>query len=147
MSLQLETNIGLGVKLIREASLPTAIGAVRKIVSTRNSNFNGFGEAYVSELFGGLTNAWKLNLICTSNFHVAYGKFMFVFTDGGNTYRKVVVSDDDSHRICIPPKVWYGFRNLTPHKGVLINIIDHVYDSDKALSCGVGCFQFDWEEI
>ena len=59
--------------------IPTQGGDIYHALKKSDNNFNGFGEAYFSNIDFDNIKAWKRHLKMTCNLIVPYGKVRFVF--------------------------------------------------------------------
>lgn len=128
-------------------------GAVLHWVRTDSAFFDGFGEAYFSEVFPGAVKAWKRNLRVTQRLAVPVGQVSLGLYDsrsGSPSYGAVELHElGRSHGyalIVIPPLVWYGWRCSSDTPALVANCIASVYDpADSEQSTHpTGMPSFEW---
>ncbi len=112
--------------------------------------FNGFGEAYFSEIEPQAIKAWKRHKEMTLNLIVPTGAIRFVLLDDRiNEEGKIwqtVLSKDNYQRLTIPPMVWVGFQGVSNGNSMLLNIANITHSSDEVNVKDIKEINFNWEE-
>ena len=118
--------------------------AMRKI----DSGFNGFGEAYFSEVSFNSIKAWKRHKEMTLNLVVPIGKIKFVLFDdregSNNQFQEVTISRDYYCRLTVPPMVWLGFKGLSKTGSMLLNIANIGHDQLEVDKKNINEIKFNW---
>jgi len=108
---------------------------VMHAIKKSDAGFNGFGEAYFSNIKYNAVKAWKRHQSMTLNLVVPVGVIKFViFDDRDNDQIKLqefIVSADNYCRITIPPMVWFGFQGLSEDGAILLNVANIEHDPDE----------------
>lgn len=132
------------IELIPLATIPTAGGDVRRILKKTDRGYSEFGEAYFTFIDCGFVKAWKSHQIMQMNLVVAVGKVRFVFYDGMQ-FREEIIGQTNYSRLCVPPKVWFGFQGLDVGSNLVINISNILHDPDESDRVAVEAITYDWK--
>lgn len=125
--------------------IPTKGGDIFHALKSSESDFNGFGEAYFSNIDFNNIKAWKRHLKMTCNLIVPNGKVRFVFFDEDLSTNKIVdIGVDNYCRITVKPKTWFGFKGLNSPSSLILNIADIPHDSNEIERKEINFFNFDW---
>ena len=66
------------------------------------------------------------------NLLVPLGSVRFVFYDENKKLLlNIVICEENYLRITVSPKIWFGFKCLSSHKSLILNISDHLHDPDE----------------
>ena len=104
-------------------------GDVLHVLKASEDEFHGFKEAYFSTIKKNKIKAWKRHLMMTMNLIIPIGKVQFNFYDESkNLLKKTIVGEDNYCRITVPPKIWFGFKGLSPHTSYILNISNEPHD-------------------
>lgn len=110
--------------------------------------FNGFGEAYFSEIHRNSIKAWKRHTEMTSNLIVPSGSIRFVFFDDrkkNNTiFQEIVISRDNYSRLTVPPMIWMGFQGLAYQTSILMNLSNIEHNPNEVDILEITEIDFDW---
>jgi len=110
-------------------------GNIRKIISLESSGYNGFGEAYLSNIKKGETKGWKKHKKMTLNLFVIFGEVDFyIMKEFGitkNNYFHIKLNSIKNNRLTIPPNFWVAFRGLSKGSSTIINISDIKHDEEE----------------
>ena len=125
--------------------IPTKGGDIYHALKTSDSDFNGFGEAYFSNIEFNNIKAWKRHLNMTCNLIVPHGKVRFVFFDEEIINNEVVdIGVDNYCRITVKPKTWFGFKGLTSPSSLILNISDIPHNPKEIERKEINSIKFDW---
>ncbi len=125
--------------------IPTEGGDIYHALKTCDNGFNGFGEAYFSNIEFNNIKAWKRHLNMTCNLIVPHGKVRFVFFDENIVTNKIVdVGVDNYCRITVKPKTWFGFKGLNSPSSLILNISDIPHNPQEIERKDVNSIKFDW---
>ena len=104
-----------------------------------------FGEAYFSKIKFGKIKAWKYHIKTTLNLIVPYGKVKFVFySQKDEKFRVVEIGEKKYLRLTVPPKIWFGFKGLSKHESIILNIANIEHDPKEILRCEKKKINFNW---
>lgn len=130
--------------------IKTPNGNVLHAMKKNDHGFNGFGEAYFSEIEPQAIKAWKRHKEMTLNLIVPTGAIRFVLLDDRiNEEGKIwqtVLSKDNYQRLTIPPMVWVGFQGVSNGNSMLLNIANITHSSDEVNVKDIKEINFNWEE-
>ena len=131
------------IKSLKIIRLPEGdIMHVLKKSELKNWNFN---EAYFSKIKFNKIKAWKFHLKMTLNLTVPYGKVKFVFysvRDG--QFRVIKLGEGYYARLTVPPKIWFGFKGISRHESIILNLSNVKHDSKEILRCKQSDIKFSW---
>jgi len=123
-------------------------GDVMRGIRTSSNGYNGFEEAYFSEIQYGKIKGWKRHLKMTLNLLVPVGKIKFVmFNDlehKNSTFHEVILSKENYQRLTIPPMTWVAFQGLDTKTSVLLNIANIVHDPEETERMDLYLSNYDW---
>ena len=130
--------------------IKTSGGDILHAMKKNDYGFNGYGEAYFSEIEPQSVKAWKQHKEMTLNLIVPMGAIRFVlFDDRKNEQGKiwqVTLSKNNYKRLTIPPMVWFGFQGVSNSNSMLLNIANIVHNPDEANVKNIEEIEFDWEK-
>jgi dTDP-4-dehydrorhamnose 3,5-epimerase len=118
--------------------IPTLHGEVRHALKASNPGFAGFGEVYLSEIFGGQIKGWKRHRRMVMNLVVVNGTVQFILHDGTDECRSHVISvteRDRYGRLTVPPGLWMAFQGIGRGSNLLMNIASCEHDPEEGESC------------
>ena len=125
-------------------------GNVMHAMKSTSLGYEGFGEAYFSQIEKDAVKAWKRHKKMTLNLIVPVGKIRFIFFDDRNAtktqFQEVIISKQNFCRLTVPPMIWMGFQGLSDSASVLLNIanIEHnVHEVDRR---NIKQIKFNWNE-
>ena len=110
-----------GVSITPLDLIDTPGGMVMHAMKETSPGYNGFGEAYFSQINNGSIKAWKRHKKMTLNLVVPLGKIKFVMFDDRNglkLFQEVIISRSNYCRLTIPPMIWVG-----PPKSLVVLLI------------------------
>ena len=117
-----------GVKLSPIKQIVVPGGNVFHAMKNSDEGYNGFGEAYFSNIEPKAIKAWKRNKEMTLNLIVSIGTIRFVIYDDRkdstsfDRFYEVTLSQENYHRLTVPPMVWMGFQCVGNVTAMVLNI-------------------------
>ena len=96
-----------------------------------------FGQVYVSATYPGVVKAWHFHKLQVDNFACVAGmvKLVLVDTREGSPTKGAVneffVGDWNQMIVRIPPGVYHGFKCISDHEAIVVNMATEVYNYDK----------------
>jgi len=107
--------------------------------------FNGFGEAYFSQINFNKIKAWKRHKKMTCNLIVPYGKVRFVFLDDLEGNKNIIdIGSENYCRITVLPGIWFGFKGLNSPSSLILNIADIPHEPNEIERKEIQAINFDW---
>ena len=131
------------VKNLKIIRLPEGdIMHVLKKSELKNWNFN---EAYFSKIKFNKIKAWKYHLKMTLNLTVPKGKVKFVFYSAKDSRFKVIKLGEGHYaRLTVPPKIWFGFKGISKHESIILNLSNATHEPKEILRCKKNDIKFNW---
>ena len=112
--------------------IPLEEGDVLHVLKASEEEFNGFKEAYFSQIKKNKIKAWKRHLRMTMNLVIPIGKVQFNFYDENkNLIKNIIIGEKNYCRLTVPPKIWFGFKGLSLHTSYILNISDESHDPSE----------------
>ena len=104
-----------------------------------------FGEAYFSKIKSGKIKAWKYHLKMILNLVVPYGKVKFVFySQKDKNFKTVEIGEKEYLRLTVPPKIWFGFKGISKHESIILNVANIKHNPKEILRCKKNKIDFNW---
>jgi len=125
----------------------TVGGNVLKGLLKTEPSFNGFGEAYFSEVMPGAVKAWKYHKEMTLNLIVPKGSVKFVFYDGSNgedIFREIIIGSENYSRITVKPGIWFGFKGMHKETSLVLNIADILHNPEEVERLSADHIKYNW---
>jgi len=137
-----------GVLLTPLKIIKTESGDVLHSIKSSSQGFNGFGEAYFSEVKPNAIKGWKMHNIMTLNISVPIGKIRFVLFDERSSsdkkFQEVIISKENYFRLTVPPRVWLAFQGLSKSNSLLLNVANVAHDPKESVIKDLHEINFDW---
>jgi dTDP-4-dehydrorhamnose 3,5-epimerase len=125
---------GLSFKPLKRIATPN--GEVRHGLKVTDEGFEGFGEAYFTEVFPNSVKGWKRHKLMTMNLVIVSGTVRFVIHNGRGELEVHVLSVDDH----VPPGVWMAFQGVGLGLNLILNLASHMHDPNEAEVCELDVF-------
>ena len=139
-----------GAKLTPLRKIENPLGDVLHAMKNSDIGFAGFGEAYFSTIKYGVIKPWKKHLRMTLNLVVPIGEIRFVLYDdreGSFTkerFMDINLSQDNYHRLTVPPGIWVGFKGEGNSINMLLNLADLEHDPLEVVRTNIDKINFKW---
>jgi dTDP-4-dehydrorhamnose 3,5-epimerase len=128
--------------------IETPGGSVMHAVKNTSVGFDGFGEAYFSNIDFGAIKAWKRHKLMTLNLVVPIGKVKFVMFDDRNdkkgTFQEITVSEDNYCRVTVPPMIWMGFIGQSSNGSLIMNVANLQHDQNEVDKLNLNQIKYKW---
>ena len=147
--MKIENDIN-GVFLTPLKIIDTPGGDVLHGMKFDDPGFNGFGEAYFSNIEPEIIKGWKRHKLMTLNLIVPIGIVRFVIYDdrvptcSHTKFREIILSKRNYQRLTIPPMVWFAFQGLGKEQSLVLNIANIKHESEEVDQKLVNEIDFDW---
>tara|TARA_Y100000589_G_C27196473_1_gene647043 strand:- start:4584 stop:5027 length:444 start_codon:yes stop_codon:yes gene_type:complete len=129
------------------------LGNIRHIFDSNKAGFNGFSEAYISEINPLKIKGWVLHKNKTSNFIVVKGHVRFVFIESNNPERFITYElsslDEKPHlysRLCVEPNVWFAFQGLHCKVSRVLNLSNVFHSETLSIRKTLSTFKYCWDK-
>ena len=81
----------------------------------------------------------------TLNLTVPQGKVKFVFYSAKDSRFKVIKLGEGHYaRLTVPPKIWFGFKGISKHESIILNLSNATHDPNEILRCKKNDIKFNW---
>ncbi len=123
-----------GVKTKKLRVIPDERGRLMEILRCDEEIFKKFGQIYLTTAMPGVVKGWHYHKIQTDNFAVVHGMIKVVLYDdrqNSSTRGKVAEYFLGVHNpmlLQIPPMVFHGFKCISEHEALLINVPSEPYN-------------------
>ena len=125
-------------------------GQVMHAMKESSVGYEGFGEAYFSQVDKGAIKAWKRHKKMTLNLLVPVGKIRFVLFDdreiSKSQFQEVIISKDEYYRLTVPPMIWLGFQGLFSGPSLLLNIANIEHDPNEVDRREINKINYKWSK-
>tara|TARA_Y100000991_G_C21927422_1_gene329297 strand:+ start:666 stop:1103 length:438 start_codon:yes stop_codon:yes gene_type:complete len=126
-------------------------GNIRHVLKSNQDGFNGFSEAYISEIKPLEIKGWVLHKNKTSNFIVIKGHVKFVFVESQN-HEKFILHELSSlegksnlySRLSVEPNVWFAFQGLHSRVSRVLNISNISHEETISIRKDLDSFNYSW---
>ena len=117
--------------------VPDARGRLMEMLRADDDLFLKFGQVYLTAAYPGAVKAWHYHERQTDHFVCVSGMMKVVLYDDreGSPTRGVInqffIGDHNPLLVQIPPLVFHGFKCISEHEALVVNIPTEVYDYAK----------------
>ena len=120
-------------------------GNIMRVLDKNELKNRTFGEVYFSKIKSGKIKAWKYHLKMILNLVVPHGKVKFVFySQKDKNFKIVEIGEKKYLRLTVPPKIWFGFKGISKHESIILNVTNIKYNPKEILRCNKNKIDFDW---
>ena len=139
-----------GIKISTLKQLEVPGGDVFHVMKNSDEGYNGFGEAYFSNIEPKAIKAWKRHKEMTLNLIVPVGTIRFVIYDDRkvstsfNSFYEVTLSQENYHRLTVPPMVWMGFQGVGNVPAMVLNIASIPHEVNEVDKKEIKDILFNW---
>ena len=117
--------------------IPDERGRLMEILRNDDEIFRKFGQIYLTAAYPGVVKGWHYHKVQWDHFVVVHGMMKIVLYDSRKdspTHGKVNEFFMGTHNpmvLQIPPYVFHGFKCISEHEAVVINVPTEVYHYDE----------------
>ena len=126
------------IKVIKGKIIKNKKGDIKKFITKKSSEYNGFGECYFSEIKKSQSKGWKKNKTTNQLISVIKGKVKFYMIDDRKkkikTSNFILDENKNYKKIIIPKNVWYAFKGLGNEKSILFNFLSVEHKKTKIIN-------------
>ena len=144
-----------GVKTKKLRVLPDDRGRLTEMLRSDDDLFIKFGQCYMTTTYPGVVKAWHYHKIQTDNFVVITGMFRVALYDARNDsatkgeVNDFFIGDHNMMLLQIPPGIYHGWKCISEHEGIVVNISTELYNYDDPdeyrLPYDTDEIPYDWE--
>jgi dTDP-4-dehydrorhamnose 3,5-epimerase len=124
----------MGVKSKPLKVIPDERGRLMEMLRSDEEIFMRFGQVYMTTAYPGVVKGWHYHKVQYDNMIVVKGMMKIVLYDSRSdspTYKDVnefFLGDYNPRLLHIPPLVFHGFKCISDHEAMVINIPTEVYN-------------------
>lgn len=139
-----------GINLSPLKKIKNSKGDIYHALKNSDSFYNGFGEAYFSNVNFNCIKGWKKHTSMTLNIFVPHGSIKFVIFDDrpkSNTkgdFFAVILSKKNYQRLTIDPGLWVAFQGVEHGVNILLNIANIQHDPEESINRELDQIYYDW---
>ncbi|MEN7549784.1 dTDP-4-dehydrorhamnose 3,5-epimerase [Rapidithrix thailandica] len=139
-----------GIQITPLKVIPGELGDIYHAFKRSDEGFEGFGEAYFSNVKTGTIKGWKKHSRMILNLVVPVGAIKFVLFDdreGSPTqgmYNEFVHSLENYNRLTVPQGVWMAFQGVGNGQNMLLNIASIPHDPQESENQPLEAIQYEW---
>ena len=117
--------------------IPDERGRLAEMLRSDDEVFIKFGQCYFTTTYPGVVKAWHFHKLQTDNFVAVTGMFkvaLFDTRDGSPTKGEVnefFLGDFKPTLLQIPPGVYHGWKCISEHEGIVVNVSTETYNYDE----------------
>ncbi len=126
-------------------------GDIFHAMKSIDAGFNGFGEAYFSEVLYGEVKGWKKHRDMVLNLVVPQGAVRFVAYDDrpssstNGSFYEVELSTENYYRLTVPNGIWLAFQGVGESRNLLLNMASIPHDPKESEVCDIDDIKFGWK--
>jgi dTDP-4-dehydrorhamnose 3,5-epimerase len=106
--------------------------------------FEGFGEAYFSEIHQGAIKNWRRHRQAVLNLIVPTGSVRFVVHDGDAFAEHEIGRASDYARLVISPGLWFALQGIGPGTSLILSLSSLEHDPSEAETLSLADIPFRW---
>jgi len=139
-----------GVRLQPLRQIKDELGSVMHWMRSDSPLFERFGEVYFSVINPNITKAWKQHSEMIQNIVVPVGEVLFVLHDERRNsptfgmFNRFRLGPNHYSLLQIPPKVWYGFKEVGGQVSIIGNCTSIPHDPSEAVQTNISTFKHAW---
>lgn len=121
--------------------IPHPKGTIYHAMKMSESTYEGFGEAYFSQIIKNETKGWKKHTRMVLNLVVPVGDVTLYIYDE-ITRQTITISVGTQHyrRVTVKPHYWVAFRGQGEGLNLILNIASLEHDPDEAINVPLESF-------
>src|SRR5690606_21014897 len=114
--------------------MPDERGRLMEMLRSDDEIFLKFGQVYLTSAYPGVTKAWHYHRLQTDHFIVVRGMMKVVLYDsreGSPTHgiiNEFFMGDHNPMLLQIPPLVYHGFKCISEHEALVVNVPTELYN-------------------
>ena len=130
-------------------------GRLMEMLRTDDSEFQKFGQVYMTTAYPGVTKAWHYHKIQTDYFVCVRGMMKVVLFDSREdsptkgVVNEFFIGDFNPLMVVIPPGVYHGFKCISEHEAIVVNTPTEMYSrttpDEYRVDAHDQSIPYDWE--
>ena len=119
-------------------------GDIFHAMKKSDTDFDGFGEVYFSQIYKNNVKGWKTHTRTTLNIVVPIGKIKFViYNDNTKEFFTITLSQRKYLRLTVRPGLWVAFKGIN-EDNMLLNMISIEHDPSESINKDLREFNYAW---
>ena len=82
----------------------------------------------------------------TSKYDLCFDVLFVFYDENTNEIKEFIIGESNYSRLYVPPKVWFGFKNLSNADSLVVNIASIEHDDTEVHNRDIREIQYDWEK-
>lgn len=142
-----------GVVSSQSSEITVPGGNVKKLLRADECAYQGFGEAYLVTINGGVVKDWRLHKRMTANLFLLSGIVRLVLFDPRKDsithkkFQEILLSGSKQLRVTISPGIWFAFRAESKANSLLLNISNILHDDNEVVRAQKNQISYNWPKI
>lgn len=126
-----------GVKVKKLKWIPDERGSLMEILRASDSQFEQFGQVYITTAYPGVVKAWHYHKIQTDNIAIIKGMAKLVLYDNRPSsptkgeLMEFFAGELNPLLIQVPPNVLHGFKGIGEKEAVFLNVPTEEYNHEN----------------
>jgi len=126
-----------GVKLKRLKVIPDERGRLMEILRCDDEIFQKFGQVYMTTVLPGVVKGWHYHSRQTDNFAAIHGMLKVALYDAREDsptrgmINEFFIGEHNPMLIQVPPGVYHGFKGISEHETIVINVPTEPYNHEE----------------
>ena len=135
--------------------IPDERGRLAEMLRSDDEVFIKFGQCYFTTTYPGVVKAWHFHKLQTDNFVAVTGMFKVALYDARDDsptkgeVNEFFLGDFNSTLLQIPPGVYHGWKCISEHEGIVVNVSTETYNYDEPdeyrLPFDTDDIPYDWD--
>jgi len=127
-------------------------GNIQHGMKKGEDGYQGFGEAYFSNINSNSIKGWKRHFSMILNIIVPIGRIRFVLFDDRedsltrHKYQELIIAENNYGRLTVPPMIWLGFQGLSKGRNLLLNISNIIHDPKEQENIMLEDIKYNWSK-
>lgn len=123
-----------GVQVKKLVQIPDERGRLMEILRCDDKEFTKFGQVYITTGFPGVVKAWHYHHKQSDAFCVVHGTMKVVLYDARKDsptcgcVNEFFMGPLNPILVTIPSYVYHGFKTVSEHEAILVNLVTEPYD-------------------
>lgn len=122
-------------------------GDILHAIKKSDIGYDGFGEAYFSNINKGDIKGWKKHTKMILNLIVPVGEIEFViYNEDKKEFFNINISQKNYQRITVKPGLWVAFQGIAI-QNILLNLSNIEHNINEAINLDLDEIKYRWLQI
>tara|TARA_B100000989_G_C19517192_1_gene462253 strand:- start:1952 stop:2386 length:435 start_codon:yes stop_codon:yes gene_type:complete len=133
------------IKLFNLKKIKNLKGNLQLIKKSNRDNLKKIKEIYSLWVNKNKIKGWNLHKKMTVSLVILVGKVKVVIYDPKNhNFNKFIIKESKPQMLVIPPKKYFGIKNLYKNKSLLLNLADLKHSKNEYIKRPLKKINYDW---